>query len=174
MYFLATLTILVVGMAVLWGSAPATAPLAPSLVEVRRPFAWLRHWYLTLLLPPIYLGVFLIWKLYPSRACFTYGTVISLTLMGAAMAVAWRRRYFVNRLDLVLHAIVLLDVLAEGLFYEVSRGFLGASPEVERLVQILHDNHNFWGCGLAFTVIPGGYRAYSMRRARQQSEMARQ
>jgi len=124
----------------------------------------LRHWYYSLLMLVTYVSVFLFWKQFPSRVNFIVGGVVAVTLLTAGLAWAWRRKYFVNRIDLCLHGYIIADLCLESVLFEVLRLFNGAQVTAE-LVSRFHHNNNYILCTITLAALLGGYRFYALRRA---------
>ena len=118
----------------------------------------MKDWYYSLALVPIYIVTFLLWQQFPSRASFFIGGVASATVMTGGLLWALKRRYFVDLADIVLHALVIVDVLIEGSLYEVARlaGYV-AVGETE-LLTTLHSGNTFYGCALGFALVLGFHR----------------
>ncbi|MCA9102408.1 MAG: hypothetical protein KDA63_14705, partial [Planctomycetales bacterium] len=105
-----------------------------------------------------YVGVFLVWKQFPSRALFLgVGTLASVGL-ATGLIRARRTGYFVNRVDFSAHALVVADLAIESVVFEL---FRLAQPLAS--VTLFHDNNNFIGCAAAFVALVGGYRWYALR-----------
>ncbi len=126
-------------------------------------WAAISRWYFTVVLLLLYIITFLYWKYFPSRAAFVYVGIISAGLMAGGMVWAKRRGYFANRVDLAVHGYVILDVLLEGIMYEVFRGIGGSSSAANGFVHQFHDNNNFFFCALTFAILIGGNRWYALR-----------
>jgi len=131
----------------------------------------MRNWIISLLMIPLYLGAFWIWRAWPSRVGFV---VVGLLVAGVmTLLIQWGRRhnYFANRIDLLLHVYVVLDVILEAFMWEVfftlcrvfSFGALSNTEELRRAVTAFHDNNNFYGCALFFIVVIGGHRWWALR-----------
>ncbi len=69
--------------------------------------------------------------------------------------VQWGDRYFVNSWDRLFHALVILDLLLEGI--------LIGPPQ----------NLSFYGCGVGFGLVIGSYRLVIRRRRRLDREALR-
>lgn len=76
--------------------------------------------------------------------------VIGLVL---GMRGALARRYFVNRVDVSVHALVIIDLILETFAFEAFRLIQPAA-----IVSEFHNNTNFFGCSLAFTLVIGVHR----------------
>lgn len=132
----------------------------------------MRNWTVSAVMIPLYLGAFWIWRAWPSRVSFV---VVGLVVAGLmSLAIAWGRRhhYFANRIDLLLHVYVVIDVLLEAFMWEVffvlcralSFGAFTETEELRRAVTAFHDNNNFYGCALFFIIVIGGHRWWALRR----------
>lgn len=125
----------------------------------------MKRWSYSLGMLLLYLALFLFWQQFPSRLGFLVGGAVVAAVMIAGMIVVARRGYFANRLDLILHAYVIIDVLLEGVCFEGLRLLPGVAAEPASFVRSFHANNNFWGCAAVFAVLIGGYRYVSLRRA---------
>jgi len=123
------------------------------------------RWSYSLFMLAVYLGTFVFWKEWPSRSAFVVGGLTAAAVLAGAMVWAARRRYFVNRLDQVLHAWVIVDVVLEALAYEGLGAFVNLGTEQQPLVLRFHDNNNFLGCAAAFALLIGGYRWWALRKS---------
>ena len=129
----------------------------------------IKRWYFSILQLLIYMGTFLYWKWFPSRLGFVVGGIVSVTAMSLLMWSAARRHYFVNRVDLGLHALVIVDIALESLMYEALRWAValnwlpGDQPvsAFDETAALFHDNHNFYLCALFFAVVIGGHHWFS-------------
>jgi len=119
----------------------------------------LHSWYHSLLTLATYIGVFLFWKWYPSRTGFVLGAIASVSWLTASLVWSKRRRYFVDRVDLCMHAYIIVDLFFEGVLYEVLLCFIDIKMD-DQLVLQFHNSNNYIYCTLAFTLLLGGYRAY--------------
>jgi len=129
---------------------------------------FLKTWSYTLFMLAVYIAVFRLWQEYPSRAMFLTGAGLGAAVLVAGMVWAARRDYFANRTDLVLHAMVIVDVALEGGAYEALRAFSLYVFGSEGIVGTFHANHNFYVCAAAFAVLVGGYHGWAvLRRSRQ-------
>ena len=123
------------------------------------------RWSYSLFMLAVYLGTFVFWKEWPSRSAFVLGGLVAAGVLAGAMVWAARRRYFVNRLDQVLHAWVIVDVVLEAGLFEVFGAAVDLGPDRQPFVLRFHDNNNFLGCAAAFALLIGGYRWWTMRKA---------
>ena len=105
-----------------------------------------------------YVTVFLYWKIFPSRAGFVLGGVLAVSFLLCGLVRAVRAKYFANRVDLCLHAYVIVDLCLETASFEA---FKAVQPFA--VMQLFHNNNNFIGCTLAFTALLGGYRWFALR-----------
>jgi hypothetical protein len=115
-------------------------------------------WSYSLSVLVIYIATFLLWQQFPSRGSFLFGGIVSAALMLSGMLWALQTRYFVDKADVWLHALVIVDVLVEGSLYEVARlaGYV-ASGETE-LLNTLHSANTFYGCAIGFALVLGFHR----------------
>lgn len=131
------------------------------------------RWYFSILQLLIYVSTFLYWKHYPSRLAFVLGGLVSATILSLLMVYAARRNYFVNRVDLCLHALVIVDIVLESLMYEalrfiVARQWVTGADSVsafDATAARFHDNHNFYMCALFFALVIGGHHWFGRRKA---------
>ena len=131
----------------------------------------LRRWYYSLLMLVTYVMVFLFWKHFPSRTGFILGGVVAVTLLAIGSAGAWRRKYFVNRIDFCLHAYIIVDLCLESVLFEVLHLFNNV-PVTAGLVSQFHDNNNYILCAAALATLVGGNRFYALRRARNPNQQS--
>ena len=104
-----------------------------------------------------YMSVFIFWRAYPSRVSFLLvGTAAVLGLVGG-MVRAKAGGYFLNRVDFSVHVLVIADLVFETLSFEAFRLF-----QPQAVVEQFHNNTNFLGCSLAFTLIIGVHRWIAM------------
>ena len=106
----------------------------------------MKNWSFSLLLAVVYLVVFAFWNIADPEWVVTSSTGATALLLAGFVAAA-QRRYFFNRIDAFLHAVVIFDVLLEGLFTK------------------FHSSQGFIWCALEFAVVVGGYRYFCVRRA---------
>lgn len=107
----------------------------------------MKHWSFSLLLAAVYLATFSFWH-FSNPSWTAAGGLVSTALLLVAFIAAARERYFCNRIDAFLHAVVILDVLLEGLFVTT------------------HHSQSPYLCALEFAVVVGGYRLFCLRRLR--------
>ena len=108
---------------------------------VDMPSSRLRNWWFSAVLLTAYILSFSVWARLPG----SWVNVCALLVVGGltvALLQAGRRSYFLNSWDCVFHALVILDLLAEGLWVEH-----GA-------------DRSFYGCAIGFALVIGGYRWY--------------
>jgi hypothetical protein len=86
--------------------------------------------------------------------------------MTVGMRRAAQRGYFVNRSDLVLHGLVIIDVALEGMSYELfhaaSQCILCVPPNASEF----HSTYNFCWCAVILGLLVGGYRWWALRHTR--------
>ncbi len=124
----------------------------------------LRHWYYSLWMLVTYVSVFLFWKQFPSRVGFVVSGVTAVTLLTVGLAWAWRRKYFVNRIDVCLHGYIIADLCMESVLFEVLQRFNSAQVTAG-LVSQFHHNNNYILCTITLATLIGGYRYHALRRA---------
>lgn len=115
------------------------------------------RWRYSLWLLLTYVIVFLLWGYFPSRASFLITGGVAVSFLVAGMLRARRAGYFVNRVDLSIHALVIADLAIETVAFEA---FRLAQPNA--MVEQFHDNANFIGCAIVFVVLVGGHRWYAL------------
>ncbi|HEY1172398.1 MAG TPA: hypothetical protein VGH19_13605 [Verrucomicrobiae bacterium] len=103
-----------------------------------------RQWNFSLILLVAYLGTFHLWlRLNPS------GVMASGLLMATVLSgLLWQaslRGYFANKIDLGIHASVILDIA------------------LEATIIPMHEGLTFYVCAAGFAVIIGAYRAWCLR-----------
>lgn len=117
---------------------------------------WLRQWWFSLLLIPVYVGMFHLWMVVHHRPFFiASGTLCALVLV-ALLVVAKCQGYFVTRTDLIAHALVVLDIW------------------LEAVLITLHNHHGFYACAAAFILVLGAYRVYARRRYGEKTDTEHQ
>lgn len=132
----------------------------------------MRNWNVSAVMIPLYLGAFWIWRAWPSRVGFVVVGLMVAGLMSLVIAWGQRNQYFANRIDLLLHVYVVIDVLLEAFMWEVffvlcrvlSFGAFTETEELHNAVTAFHDNNNFYGCALFFIIVIGGNRWWALRR----------
>jgi len=131
----------------------------------------MKNWNVSVALVPLYLGTFWIWRLWPSRGSFIVVGILSAVLMSLVIRYGQRRNYFANRLDLLLHIYVVIDILLEAFMWEfflklcrlLSFGAFTDTEELRKAIAAFHDNNNFYGCALFFVIVVGGHRWWALR-----------
>ncbi len=113
---------------------------------------WNRWWY-SVVMMAAYVALFVYWKFMPSRATFVVGAVLVACGLGVALAIARRRGYFAGRIDVVLHALVIVDIFLEGVAFELVLPFLNAGSDAPALAARYHDSSGFLLCSLLFALV---------------------
>lgn len=103
------------------------------------------NWRLSVGLLTGYLVIFQLW-IGADRAFVVASGILWCLVFGIWLIHGWRKAYFANRLDLLAHWVVVLDVL------------------LESLLMVSHDHLGFWLCGIGFAIVIGGYRYSILRR----------
>lgn len=111
-----------------------------------------------------YVGLFVFWRLLPSRWTFVAGALAVAVSLAVAMAVAYKRGYFGGFGDMLLHALVIADILLEGFALEAVLPLVRADLEVPTLVARYHDSSGFFLCAATFALIIGVGHYFSLRR----------
>jgi hypothetical protein len=119
----------------------------------------LNRWSYSLWVLGVYLATFTVWKMAPSRASFLVVGALAVVWLGFQMVRAFRADYFVDRLDVVLHGWVLVDIALESLAFEAFRWL-----QPFAVLEAFHDNLHFIGCAVVLSLLVGGYRANGLRR----------
>ena len=117
------------------------------------------RWYFSLMMLIAYVATFAAWKLAPARITFLIVGLAAIVVLLAGMVRAHRAGYFANRLDLILHAWVIVDLALETAAFEA---FKMAQPFA--VIEKFHDNLNFVGCALIFSALIGGHRWFALRK----------
>ena len=125
-----------------------------------------QNWGYSLLMLGVYVSLFLVWMMFPSRAMFLVGGFACFFFLLRQFRVAADAGYFVNPVDRRLHALVLIDVFLETLSFEFFRFIQPLA-----VVEAFHANTNFVGCASAFTLLIGGYRYWMSRKAIKVTEV---
>ena len=125
------------------------------------------RWYYSFGMLVSYVTLFAVWKFFPSRLAFVGVGGFAIVALAIGMVRAIRSGYFANRIDLGLHIYVIVDLFLETFAFEV---FRIAQPYA--VVEQFHNNTNFFGCALAFTILIGGYRWFALSRAQPASGAA--
>jgi len=92
-----------------------------------------------------YLMTFHTWRLVEREWVIVSGVIVSI-LLGAALVRVAKQRYFVNRWDIVFHAVVIADLFLEAIL-------IGD-----------HSNFGFYGCAAGFGLVLVAYRSFWHRR----------
>jgi hypothetical protein len=121
------------------------------------------RWYYTVGQMLLYVAVFQVWQTFPVRSMFVLGAGVTIGVMTAGMVWSARRGYFANRTDLMLHALVIVDVGLEGSAYEIVRLVTTWLFDAHGSVASFHDRHNFYICAAAFAMLVGGYHGWAIR-----------
>jgi hypothetical protein len=129
-----------------------------------------KSWWYSLLLLAGYLLVFHLMLAFPHRATFLMAGVVSVSLLAGALGQAAIWGYFVDRSDLVLHALVVADLAAECALFEPLRAASLCLFCAEADAAGFHNNYNFYGCATIFAVLVGGYHGRALS-ARQRQEL---
>ena len=123
-----------------------------------------RRWWFSIVVMAAYVALFVSWKLVPSRETFVVGAVVMTCGLTAAMVAAFRKGYFTSRVDIVLHALVIVDVFLEGIAFEVALLFLPDKTDLPRLVDRYHNSNSFLMCALLFALLLGVGHYIGLRR----------
>ena len=126
-----------------------------------------KRWYFSLLMLAVYVTVFVTWKMYATRVSFVVVGSIAIVTLSTALYFAWKASYFATKVDLLLHIYVIGDLCLETVSFELFR-----LTEPFAVVSEFHNNNNFIGCSLAFTVLLGGYRWFALPKTESLDETA--
>ena len=118
-----------------------------------------QSWHYSICMLVVYVGLFLLWMLVPSRSMFLVTGSLAIAGLVWGMRRAQRVGYFVNQVDWRLHALVILDLILETTSFELFRLFQPLA-----VVESFHSNTNFIGCATAFTLLIGCYRYFTSRK----------
>ena len=99
-------------------------------------------WSFSLMLGVVYIALFHLWLVVPRDWIVSSGVVATLALAAGLLA---KRKYFLNRWDLIFHGLVIADIFLEAILIPV------------------HDHYGFYFCATGFAVVVGGYRAQLIR-----------
>lgn len=127
---------------------------------------WHRWWF-TVVMMAAYVALFVSWKLVPSRATFVVSAVVMTIGLTAAMIFAFRKGYFASRVDIVLHALVIVDVFLEGIAFEVAALFVPGEPNLPSLANRYHNSNSFLMCALLFALLLGVAHYLGLRRQKR-------
>ncbi|MCI0541162.1 MAG: hypothetical protein L0Z50_38660 [Verrucomicrobiales bacterium] len=108
----------------------------------------MKRWHFSLILGVIYLAVFHLW-MHVDRPVIIGSSLVATILSTALFLRAEHRKYFLNHWDRLFHAVVILDILLEGLLIRV------------------HDHYGFYLCAIAFAIVVGGYRAWRLSKPKE-------
>jgi hypothetical protein len=123
-----------------------------------------RHWWFSMVMMLAYVGLFVLWRLLPSRWIFVAGALVVALSLAVAMAMAYRRGYFGGLGDLLLHGLVIADILLEGFALEAVLPLVRSDVEVPTLVARYHESSGFFLCAATFALIIGLGHYFSVRR----------
>lgn len=116
-----------------------------------------RRWDYSLWMLVTYVSVFVLWRAVPTRIAYVSIGLVAVIGLALGLRRAVMQRYFVNRVDLSAHVLVIADLLLETFAFEVFRFF-----QPTAVASQFHDNNNFFGCSLAFALIIGVHRWMAM------------
>ena len=101
-----------------------------------------QQWSFSIGLGAVYLAVFHLWMVMSREWIVLSGVVAALLLAGGLVV---KQKYFLNRWDLLFHALVIADIFLEAILVPV------------------HDHFGFYFCAAGFALVVGGYRARLIR-----------
>jgi hypothetical protein len=107
---------------------------------------------------------FELWRTFPDRTAFLVFGIVAVVALAAGMQWAARRGYFVDRRDLILHGLVVVDVALEAASFE---GFNAASQCLLCApgdASTFHNHYNFCWCSAILAVLVGGHHWWALRR----------
>ena len=119
------------------------------------------NWRYSLWMLITYVTVFAVWKVWPARIAFLLTGAAAISFLTLGMVRARRAGYFANRVDLWLHAYVIIDLLLETVAFEAVRLIQPLA-----VMEQFHNNTNFIYCSLAFAILIGGYHWFAISRTR--------
>ncbi|MFT5495743.1 MAG: hypothetical protein ACI9TH_001136 [Kiritimatiellia bacterium] len=117
-----------------------------------------KNWYYTLIQMGIYVATFSAWKVFPSRLGFVLGGLAAFGLMMGLMRWAYQRGYFIGSTDLLIHLLIAVDLLVEGIMYEVYNLLMRLYGHEADAVFLIHAHNGFMLCASAFFILVVGYR----------------
>lgn len=132
--------------------------------------AWIvKSWWFSLALLVLYVLTFQLWIHFPDRIAFLVIGMLSVIAMTVGLRHAAQRGYFVNRSDLVLHGLVVVDVALETASFElfhVASQCIFCTPGDP---SCFHSNYNFCWCSVILGVLVGGHHGWALCRARAEA-----
>jgi hypothetical protein len=131
-----------------------------------------KSWSFSLALLLVYLITFQLWRTFSDRSAFLVFGILAVIVMVAGMSRAAQRCYFVDRSDLVLHGLVIVDVALESISYELFNAASRCLLCIPADASGFHGGYNFCWCAAILGVLVGGYHWWALRRARRPNDRA--
>ena len=130
----------------------------------------IKQWYYSVCLLIIYIISFHIWGLFQNRMVFLVSGIVTVSLASVFLYLANRQNYFINRIDLSAHILVIIDLALEALLYELAKGLFKLDKQD---IFLFHNNYSFYYCALAFALVIGlyRYRQLNMRTTREPASL---
>src|SRR5256885_15347918 len=107
----------------------------------------IRKWWFSIAVLITYLAAFDFWRLADAQWVKPSSVLISF-LLALILALAAKAKYFLNLVDLSTHALVILDILLEGILLRA------------------HSSRGFYWCALGFALVLAPYRFYLFARTK--------
>ena len=123
-----------------------------------------KNWYYSLILLIIYILSFHLWCHFQNRRVFIISGIAIAGFTLALTIFAYRKKYFVNRVDLGCHILVIVDLLLEALLFEIALRIFPISTDD---IFLFHNNFSFYYCAIAFAIVIGIYRYGSLKKQKQ-------
>ncbi len=127
-----------------------------------------KSWWFSFALLLAYVITFQLWQKFPDRTAFVIFGILAVALMSAGLWQAARCGYFVDRSDLVLHALVIVDVGLEAASYEIFNVAAQCIFCTPGDAGSFHNRYNFCWCAAILGLLVGGYHGWALRRRRAQ------
>jgi hypothetical protein len=123
-------------------------------------------WSYSLALLLLYLATFALWLNFPTRWMYAGGGAVTTLAMAWLITRAALRGYFAGKVDLILHAVVAVDILSEGFLYEFCRVVFGVGTQLSVLIAV-HGDFRCIDCAARLALVVGAHRAFALwRRAK--------
>ena len=121
-----------------------------------------KTWYYSLMLLIIYIFSFHLWGIFQDRTFFLVSGAVTVILSTALLLIAHKRQYFINRVDLGCHILVIVDLALEAMLFEIAMLILPISSDD---IFLFHNNLSFYYCAIAFAAVIGIYRYKKLKKS---------
>ena len=128
---------------------------------------FMKNWCFSFTLLVIYLGTFHIWHAFHNRFVFILSGIVSVFLAFFLLHRAKKKNYFLSKVDLSIHIIVILDIAIEAFIFEIAK--LLFLPVRGDYIRLFHSNLGFYFCALAFALVIYFYRRNLLLKAKVKS-----